>query len=315
MKKDDVYARIRKHSLAKQGATEEYPWGDVIWKVRGKIFAGSSDGSNQVTVKSTRQQQSRLIEHPAIDVAKYVGRFGWVTITIENKKTLELALELIDESYESLAPKRKRTVSTSGGRARTTTGTRQQKPRILPLTPGRWKDFVKLFGPRGACAGCWCMEPRQTRSEWEKKKGATNRRLMKRFVDKAKRPPGLLAYVDDEPVGWISIEPREVFTKLSRSRILAPVDDKPVWSIVCFFVAKNYRNRGISVALIEGAVQHARKQGARIIEGYPVDPKKKPMPPVFAFTGLTAAYRKTRFKEVARRSKTRPIMRRGVRPR
>jgi GNAT superfamily N-acetyltransferase len=159
------------------------------------------------------------------------------------------------------------------------------------------------------------MEPRQTHAEWEQRRGEKNRRAMKRLVDRGKRPPGLLAYVDGEPVGWISVEPREVFSKLARSRILAPVDDKPVWSIVCFFVAKSHRGRGLSVALIEGAVEHARKHGARVVEGYPVEPKKKPMPPVFAFTGLAAAYRRARFEEVARRSATRPIMRRAVRPR
>ncbi len=156
------------------------------------------------------------------------------------------------------------------------------------------------------------MEPRQTRSEWEQLKGAQNRRRMKRLVEQGKRPPGLLAYLGRAPVGWISIEPREAFSKLARSRVLAPVDDQPVWSIVCFFVDRRYRRQGISVALIEGAVDYARKKGARIIEGYPVEPKKKPMPPVFAYTGLAAAYRQARFKEVARRSETRPIMRRIV---
>jgi GNAT superfamily N-acetyltransferase len=189
------------------------------------------------------------------------------------------------------------------------------EPRIVPLTPGRWKDFEKLFGPRGACAGCWCMEPRQTRSEWERLKGEKNRRAMKRLVEQGQRPPGLLAYLGREPVGWISIEPREAFSKLARSRVLAPVDDKPVWSIVCFFVEKRYRERGMSVALIEGAVDHARKKGARIVEGYPVEPRQDKMPSVFAFTGFASAYRKARFKEVARRSDTRPIMRRTVRPR
>ena len=186
-------------------------------------------------------------------------------------------------------------------------------PRILPLTPGRWPDFEKLFGPRGACAGCWCMEPRQTRTEWERCKGEKNRKLMKRRVETGKRPPGLLAYLGRKPVGWVSIEPREVFGKLARSRVLAPVDDKPVWSIVCFFVDKAHRGQGVSVALIEGAVAYARKKGARIVEGYPVEPKKKPMPPVFAFTGLAAAYRRARFREVLRRSATRPIMRRKLR--
>jgi len=187
--------------------------------------------------------------------------------------------------------------------------------KIVPLTPSRWKDFESLFGPRGACAGCWCMEPRQTRAEWERLKGDKNRRAMKRLVEKGTRPPGLLAYVGREPVGWISIEPRDVFSKLERSRVLAPVDDKPVWSIVCFFVDKRYRRQGLSVALIKGAVDYARKKGARIVEGYPVEPKKDNVAPIFVFTGLAPAYRKAGFKEVARRSETRPIMRRAVRPR
>lgn len=188
------------------------------------------------------------------------------------------------------------------------------KPEIVPLTSERWRDFTRLFGPKGACAGCWCMEPRLTRSEWQKNQGAGNRRAMKRLVDKGSRAPGILAYVDGEPAGWCSIEPRESFSRLSRSRVLAPVDDKPVWSIVCFFVDRRFRGRGLSVALIRGAVDHARARGARIVEGYPVEPRKKPMPPVFAYTGIAAAYRKAGFKEVARRSETRPIMRRNVRP-
>jgi predicted DNA-binding protein (MmcQ/YjbR family) len=102
MTTDEAYARIRKHCLAKEGVAEEYPWDDVAWKVRGKIFAVSSDGSNRVTVKSTPDEQARLVDHPAIEVAKYVGRYGWVTIAIKNKKTLQLALALIDESYNTI---------------------------------------------------------------------------------------------------------------------------------------------------------------------------------------------------------------------
>ena len=108
MTKDEVYARVREYCRAKPGATEEYPWGDVVWKVGGKIFAGSSDGSHRVTVKSTPDEQAHLVEHPAIEVAKYVGRYGWVTIEVRSKATLQLALELIDASYASTAPKRRK---------------------------------------------------------------------------------------------------------------------------------------------------------------------------------------------------------------
>jgi GNAT superfamily N-acetyltransferase len=157
------------------------------------------------------------------------------------------------------------------------------------------------------------MTPRLTSSEYEKNKGAGNRRAMKRLVDSGK-PPGLLGYVEKEPVAWLSVEPREVFGRIARSRLLKPVDDKPVWSIVCFFIARDHRGKGLSVRMIEEAVRYARDRGARIVEGYPVDPRKKPYPSVFAYSGLLAAFRKAKFTEVARRSESRPIVRRNIRP-
>jgi GNAT superfamily N-acetyltransferase len=153
---------------------------------------------------------------------------------------------------------------------------------------------------------------RQTRREFEKFKGAANRRKMKRLIDSG-RVPGLLAYVGDQPVGWCSVAPREEFGSLARSRILKPVDDQPVWSVVCFFVAKEYRRHKITVRLLKAACTYARHQGARIIEGYAVEPKIGEMPDVFAFHGLAAAFRAAGFAEVARRSPTRPIMRRTLR--
>jgi GNAT superfamily N-acetyltransferase len=191
----------------------------------------------------------------------------------------------------------------------------RKRPRfdIRPLTPARWADLERLFGTRGACGGCWCMTPRLSRVEYERGKGEGNRRALRALVD-AGRVPGLLAYVDGEPAGWIAVEPRAAFAALGRSRILKPVDDRPVWSIVCFFVAREHRGRGLSVQLIEGAVDHARRHGARCVEAYPVEPRENPMPAVFAYTGLAAAFRRAGFVEVARRSPTRPIVRRDVRP-
>jgi len=183
---------------------------------------------------------------------------------------------------------------------------------VHPLTPDRWGDFAKLFGTRGACGGCWCMYWRQTRSEFEKSKGDGNRRKMKRLIDSG-HIPGLLAYLGREPIGWCSVAPREAFGSLERSRILKPVDDTPVWSVVCFFVAKEYRLQKITVRLLEAACAHAKKQGAEVLEGYPVEPKKGQMPDVFAYTGLATAFREAGFTEVARRSPTRPIMRRKLR--
>jgi GNAT superfamily N-acetyltransferase len=121
--------------------------------------------------------------------------------------------------------------------------------------------------------------------------------------------PGILAYADGQPVGWCSVAPREKFPALDRSRILQKIDDTPVWSITCFFIDKRYRGKGLSVQLIKAAVAHVKKQGGSVLEAYPVEPKKKRMPPAFAWTGLAAAFVRAGFVECARRSETRPVMR------
>ncbi len=185
------------------------------------------------------------------------------------------------------------------------------KLEFHPLTPDGWRDFAALFGPRGACGGCWCMWWRLRRSQYEEQKGLGNRRAMKKLVD-SKQVPGLLAYSLGRPVAWCSIAPRQDFPVLERSRVLKKVDDRPVWSVVCLFVTKPYRRKGLTAKILQAAVEYAKQQGAVIIEGYPIEPKKSEMPDVFAATGLASAFRKAGFKEVARRSQTRPVMRRST---
>ncbi len=183
-----------------------------------------------------------------------------------------------------------------------------RKLEYHPLTPERWDDFERLFGPKGACAGCWCMFERVTRAEFERQKGQGNKEAMRAIVASGE-VPGLLAYAEGEPVGWCSVEPREAYGSLARSRILKPVDEQPVWSVVCFFIAKGHRRQGVTVGLLRAAVDYARAHGARMVEGYPVEPKTKSMPDVFAWHGTAAAFRRAGFVEVARRAETRPIMR------
>jgi GNAT superfamily N-acetyltransferase len=184
-----------------------------------------------------------------------------------------------------------------------------------PLTLQRWPDLETLFGERGACGGCWCMSWRLKRPQYEKQKGPGNKAAFKAIV--ANGPvPGVLAYAGGKPIGWCAVAPREVHQRLENSRILARVDDQSVWSVTCFFVAKPFRRLGVSVQLLEAAAAHAMKLGAKLIEGYPVEPRKDPMPDVFAWTGIGSAFRKAGFKEVARRSSSRPIMRfSGMAPR
>lgn len=186
--------------------------------------------------------------------------------------------------------------------------TRRSEFEFHPLTPERWTDFEVLFGPRGACAGCWCMVWRRSRKEWEAGKGEGNRIAMKTVVD-AGREPGIIGYSDGRPAGWCAVAPRAEYPALARSRVLRPLDDTPVWSVTCFFVAKEFRNRGLSVALLRAAIDFVKARGGRVLEGYPVEPRTAVMPAAFAWTGLASAFRKAGFVEAARHAPTRPIMR------
>ena len=152
---------------------------------------------------------------------------------------------------------------------------------------------------------------RLTNKEFEAAKGEGNREAMKALVDSGDEP-GILAYVDGEPAAWCAVAPRGSFGRLGRSRVLKPVDDEPVWSAVCFFVDKRFRGRGLTVGLLEAAAEHVRGKGGTLLEGYPVEPRKKKAPPVFMYHGLASAFSRAGFSEVARRSATRPIMRREL---
>jgi GNAT superfamily N-acetyltransferase len=180
-----------------------------------------------------------------------------------------------------------------------------------PLTRERWPDLEKLFGERGACGGCWCMFWRLPRTQWVRQKGVGNRRAFQQLVNSGE-VPGLIAYAGGEPAGWCAFGPRECYPRLASARTLKPVDDQPVWSITCFFIARPQRRKGLSLALLKEAANYARRQGARIIEGYPSEAKKG-YPDVFYYRGLLSAFRKAGFQEVARRSPASPIMRRTLR--
>lgn len=177
-----------------------------------------------------------------------------------------------------------------------------------PLTPETWVDFEVLFGERGACGGCWCMTWRQSRAEFNENKGAGNKAAFRSLVESG-REPGILLYDGSEAVGWCSIAPRQEFVALERSRVWAPVDQQPVWSVTCFFVRKDHRKQGLSVALLNAAVEFAKRKGARIIEGYPQQLKNGPLPAAFVWTGLYETFKRCGFKVAARRSDAKPIMR------
>jgi len=191
-------------------------------------------------------------------------------------------------------------------------GTRSSSAlRIVPLTPERWDDFARLFGERGACEGCWCMTPRLTRSAYLPNRGEKNKRAMHRLVESGAEP-GLLAYRGGEAIGWIALGPRSEYVRLASSRVAKPVDDRPAWSIVCFFIRADHRRTGLSARLIEAAAKHARSRGAELLEAFPIDAKTKQIPPVFSWTGIASAFEGAGFEEVARRTPTRPFLRKRL---
>ena len=179
---------------------------------------------------------------------------------------------------------------------------------FAPLTLERFSDFENLFGARGACGGCWCMFWKLPHKDFNLLTGAGTHQMQKSLVEQAV-VPGILAYHGDQAVGWLAVEPRGEYPRLARSRVLKPVDQAEVWSVTCFYTARLYRRKGVSIALLREAVKYVSLRGGKIIEGYPVDTRNGKAPDPFVYTGLPGAFLDAGFMEVARNSPTRPIYR------
>lgn len=184
------------------------------------------------------------------------------------------------------------------------------KISIKPLTIGRWADIEALFGARGCAVArsCWCMYYRRAgRQAIILERKHDNRLALKSLVD-AGEFTGLLAYRGKTPVGWLSLGPREGYQRLLRSPVMRPVDDEPVWSIICFVVPPAYRGQGVAHALLQGAVAYAKKRRVEILEAYPVDRSGRSDDASLWF-GAKAMYDRAGFSEVARRKPTRAVVR------
>jgi GNAT superfamily N-acetyltransferase len=187
---------------------------------------------------------------------------------------------------------------------------------VHPATPERWPDIEAIFKAKGCSVarGCWCMYYRKSGSRGPLPPGITNaqanRAELKALVD-AGPPPGLIGYRGSVPIGWVSIGPRVQYAKLERSPVMKPVDDRPVWSVICFVVPAEHRGQGIAQALLDGAIAYAKEQGATLIEAYPVDKSARSKDDQMWF-GAKSMYDGTGFKEVARRKPWRPIVRKPV---
>lgn len=179
---------------------------------------------------------------------------------------------------------------------------------IKPVNKKNWKDFELLFGPKGAYAGCWCMWWRLSRKEFESGQGPGNKQKMQALVDSG-IVPGLLLYVDGQPCGWCSVAPREHFPSLERSPVLKRIDEKDVWSLVCFYTNKKFRGDNLGLNLIKGAIAYVKSRHGKIIEAYPSVLKSGNAAPVSVFMGIPSVLEKAGFKKVSQPSAAKIIMR------
>ena len=193
---------------------------------------------------------------------------------------------------------------------------------IRPLTPKRLPDLAGLFEQGGDPKWCWCASFRVRGMDFTKARPADNRAVLEKAAraDARKgRAPGLIAYRDGEAIGWVSFAPREDFERLEHSTVLARIDEKPVWSIVCFVVGRRARGQGVAEAMLAAAIDYARDHGATLLEAYPADTSSGRIASANAYMGTLSMFERAGFKEVERRQangavRPRPIVRRAVRP-
>jgi GNAT superfamily N-acetyltransferase len=184
---------------------------------------------------------------------------------------------------------------------------------IVPLTADRFADLANLFEEGGDPKWCWCAYFRYRGRDWTNSTADGNRAdLEARAGDDP--TAGLIAYRAGQAIGWVSLGPRETYERLAFSKVLAPVDDVPVWSIVCFVVSRSSRGEGVARSLLAAAIDHARRHGATHLEAYPVDTDGQRIASANAFHGTLSMFEAAGFEVVERRqwnaaTPVRPIVR------
>jgi len=177
----------------------------------------------------------------------------------------------------------------------------QTPPLIRAVTPARWDDVLELFGENGAYSNCWCTWWLLTGNAWDAASKSERRDLLHAKVAEG-HEPGLLAYVDDVPVGWCALGPRDWYARLNspRARVYKRIDDLYTWVVNCFFIRKDRRGAGIATALLDAAIDHARNHGAAMLEGYPIDRDARPGGAADLFVGTLSMFIDAGFEEMAR---------------
>ena len=161
----------------------------------------------------------------------------------------------------------------------------------MPLTEERFADLVPLFEEGGDPKWCWCQWFRTPAMDWTNSSRAQKREELRASAAGPGPAPGLVGYRDGNVVGWISLGPRESYARLTRARLLAPVDDRPVWSIVCFVVSRRARGSGVGHALLRAGIDYAQDHGAMTLEAYPVAAERGRVSAASAYQGTQSMFR------------------------
>lgn len=168
--------------------------------------------------------------------------------------------------------------------------------RVEPLVESRMDDFAAVVNPNRREKHCWCLSHRLSAQEI-RERGGDDRYEAMCSLSREEIAPGVIAYLDDQPVGWCSISPRTQIPRLEASKLIRPVDDVAVWSIICMVVRGGFRRRGVNREMVRGAVEYARKLGAPAVEAYPVDPEGR-MDLTMAFVGTRKMFEELGFEVV-----------------
>ena len=165
-----------------------------------------------------------------------------------------------------------------------------------PVTSDRFEDFADVINPNRRATHCWCLSHRLRVKDIEELGGGNRETAMRALCERA-HPPGVVTYLDGVPVGWCNIGPRSEIPRLVHSSLIRPVDDVPVWSIVCVVVRSGHRKRGVTGHLLEGAIEYARSEGAPAVEAHPVDPPGR-MDTTMAFVGTRSMFQRAGFRVI-----------------
>ncbi|MGO2933432.1 GNAT family N-acetyltransferase [Microbacterium sp.] len=179
-------------------------------------------------------------------------------------------------------------------------------------SPEIWDDIQHTLSGGGDGRSCQCVWPVLTNKEWQTT-DLDQRTALFRHEVLSDRPPGIVAYVDDEPAGWVRIGPRPAQRRLGRTRNIVattqePLDDDSVWAVSCFVVRKEYRGQGLNAALLDAAIAYARDSGARVIEGYPIDTAQTNVRVNDLFHGALSTFLAAGFREIRGPKPERPVV-------